>query len=164
MNARPKLTAALLSAGLMAAAAPGFAAEVVEIVSPATTYYYVPAPSDTRTYYYVTEGPTYSYRAPTVTYSAPTVTEVIYESSPIIVEAPRTEDQRITNDVVNTLANDPYLSGRIAVQTYERDVNLSGSVTTPGQVRRAVRNAKSVWGVENVTNELRPRVGANTSY
>ena len=158
MTARTKLTAALLSAGLMTAAAPGFAAEVVEVVSPTTTYYYVPRTSDARTYYYVTEGPTY-------TYTTPTVREVVYESPPIVVESSRlTEDQRITNDVIDTLASDPYLSGRIAVQTYDRDVNLSGSVTTPGQVRRAVRNAKSVWGVENVTNELRPRVGANTSY
>lgn len=158
MTARTKLTAALLSAGLMTAAAPGFAAEVVEVVSPTTTYYYVPGTSDARTYYYVTEGPTY-------TYTTPMVREVVYESPPIVVESPRlTEDQRITSDVIHTLASDPYLSGRIAVQTYDRDVNLSGSVTTPGQVRRAVRNAKSVWGVENVTNELRPRVGANTSY
>ena len=158
MNARPKLIAALLCAGAMTAAAPGFAAEVIEITTPATTYYYAPAASDTRTYYYVTEGPAY-------TYTRPVVTEVVYESPPIVVEAPRlTEDQRITNEVIDTLASDPYLSGRIAVQTYDRDVNLSGSVTTPGQVRRAVRNAKSVWGVENVTSELRPRVGSNTSY
>jgi hypothetical protein len=163
MTARPKLIAALLSAGLVTAAAPGFAAEVVEIVSPATTYYYVPAPSDTRTYYYVTEGPTYTY--PAYTYAPPTVREVVYEPAPILVEAPRlTEDQQITHDVIGTLASDPNLSGRIAVQTYDRDVNLSGSVTTPGQVRRAVRDAKGVWGVRNVTSELRPRVGGNTSY
>lgn len=43
-------------------------------------------------------------------------------------------------------------------------MSLTGTVTTPGQVRRAVRDAKSVWGVRNVTSELRPKVGANTSY
>jgi hypothetical protein len=127
-------------------------AEVIEIAPAATTYYYVPAttPTDTRTYYYVTEGP---------------VTEVYYEAPVITVEAPRlTEDQQINAEVVDSLAADPYLSGRIGVQTRDRDVNLTGSVATPGQVRRAVRDARSVPGVDHVSSELRPRVGANTSY
>ena len=152
MTARPKRLAMLICAGLLAAT-PALA----------TTYYYIPSTSpqpDTRTYYYVTEGPQYVYVAP-----EPTVTEVIYEAPAITVEAPRlTEDQAITNDVVDTLANDPWLSGRIGVETRDRDVNLTGTVGTPGQIRRAVRGAKSVPGVDHVTSELRPRVGANTSY
>ena len=167
----------LALAVLVAAALPVAAAEVIETtryyVVPATTetqtYYYVPSTSDTpgyysapstsdsRTYYYVTEGPTYVRQVP--------VTEVVYTEPAITVEAPRqTEDERITNDVVDVLASDPYLSGRIGVETYDRDVTLSGSVTTPGQIRRAVRGAQSVAGVDHVTSELRPKVGANTSY
>jgi hypothetical protein len=156
----------LACAGLVAAALPAMAAEVIETtryyVVPATTdaYTYYTAPSvasDTRTYYYVTEGPGYVTQVP--------VTEVIYTEPAITVEAPRlTEDQRITNDVVDVLAHDRYLSGRIGVETYDRDVTLSGSVTTPGQVRRAVRNVQGVPGVDHVTSELRPKVGANTSY
>lgn len=159
MNARPKRLATLLCAGLVAAT-PAFA-EMIEITPATTTYYYVPStPSDSRTYYYVTEGPQYVYTSP-----APVVTEVVYEAPVITVEAPRyTEDQRITNEVVDTLAADPRLSGRIGVQTRDRDVHLSGTVGTPGQVRRAVRDARSVPGVDHVSSELRPRVGANTSY
>ena len=60
---------------------------------------------------------------------------------------------------------DPALvDSRIGVETFDRDVHLSGSVGTPGQVRRAVRGARSVAGVDSVSHELRPRVGANTSY
>ena len=167
----------LALAGLVAAALPAAAADVIETtryyVVPANTetqsyyyvpansetqsYYYVPSNGDSRTYYYVTEGPTYVRQVP--------VTEVVYTEPAITVEAPRlTEDERITNDVVDVLASDPYLSGRIGVETYDRDVTLSGSVTTPGQIRRAVRGAQSVAGVDHVTSELRPKVGANTSY
>jgi hypothetical protein len=182
MKARPKLLAGLLAVTALAAVVPAVAADVIEVSTPATThYYYVPSTStstaryvaEPTTTYYVAPATTY-YTAPTTTYygapattyyTAPAVTEVIYEAPPITVEAPRlTEDQRITEDVVSVLASDPYLSGRIGVETRDQDVNLSGSVTTPGQVRRAVRDAKSVWGVRNVTSEIRPRVGANTTY
>ena len=152
---RPKRLAVLLCSGLTLAT-PALA-EVIELAPATTTYYYVsPAtPTDSRTYYYVTEGPDYA---------AP-VTEVFYEAPVITVEAPRlTEDQQINSDVVDSLASDPYLSGRIGVQTRDRDVNLTGTVGTPGQIRRAVRDARSVPGVDHVSSELRPRVGANTSY
>ena len=157
MKTRPRMLAGLLAATV--AAAPVSAAEVIE------RYYVVPSTTtETRTYYAITD-PTYYYVAPSYVAPAPAVTEVIYEAPAITVEAPRlTEDQRITSDVVSVLASDPYLSGRIGVETRDQDVNLSGSVTTPGQVRRAVRDAKSVWGVRNVTSELRPKVGANTTY
>ena len=148
MRARPKILATLIAATALAAA-PAFSAEVIEYV------YYAPPTTTTTTTYYVTE-PRYVY--------TPTVTEVIYEAPAITVEAPRLDDHRITQDVVYTLANDPYLSGRIGVETRDQEVNLSGYVTTPGQVRRAVRDAKSVAGVRNVTSELRSRVGAATSY
>ena len=166
MTATPKRLAMLISAGFLAAA-PAFADTYYLVpstsTSETTTYYYVPSSPqpDTRTYYYVTEGaPQYIYTTPTTT-----VTDVIYEEPAITVLSPRlTEDQAITSDVVDTLASDPRLSGRIGVETRNRDVNLTGTVGTPGQIRRAVRDTRSVPGVDNVTSELRPRVGANTSY
>ena len=161
MKTRPRILAGLLAATALAGAT-AQAAEVIEITTPATTrYYMVPSTTaETRTYYAITDPtPTYYYTP------EPTVTEVIYEAPTITVEAPRpSEDQRITNDVVDTLASDPWLSGRIGVETRDQEVNLSGTVTTPGQVRRAVRGAQSVPGVRHVTSELRPKVGANTSY
>ena len=88
------------------------------------------------------------------------VTEVVYEAPPITVTAPyMTEDRRITSDVVDVLANDSRLAGKIGVETRDRDVTLSGVVTTPGQVRRAARDAQGVYGVRNVTNDLGTRVG-----
>ena len=169
MKVRARILAVAAAAAL-AGTLPALAAEVIEITTPATTTtttttYYVAEPTTT---YYVTEPRTTYYTttpAPTYYSTAPTVTEVVYEAPRITVEAPRlTDDQRITDDVVHVLAHDPYLSGRIGVETRDQDVSLTGTVTTPGQVRRAVRDAKSVWGVRNVTSELRPKVGANTAY
>ena len=97
----------LACAGLLAAALPALGTEVIETTryyvvpaTDATTYYSAPFSSDARTYYYITEGPTYVTEVP--------VTEVVYTEPAITVEAPRlTEDQRITNDVMDTLAGDP---------------------------------------------------------
>jgi hypothetical protein len=96
------------------------------------------------------------YAAPSVTYAEPlpSVTEEI------IVTAPRmTEDQAITADVVDRIATNPNISGRIGVETYNRDVTLTGRTVTEGQAERAEREAKSVEGVKEVTNLIRPRVG-----
>ena len=129
-------TRTLLAAAGLLVALPAASAELVEY------YHYVPPPATT---YYVVPEPTY-YVAPTVTVTAPR-----YD-----------EQQRITYDVVDTLAADPYLSGKIGVQTdRDNEVELTGIVTTPGQARRAQRDAQSVYGVNNVRNELRTRVGGS---
>jgi hypothetical protein len=156
-----------VTAATLAVVAPAsYAAEVVEITSPTTTrHYYVP-PSTT-TYYYAppstTTYATTTYTPPlTSYYYEPTVVEV--RTAPAItVEAPvLTEDQAITEDVVDVLASNPYLNGTIGVETRNNDVTLSGSVTTPGQVRRAIRDTKSVAGVRTVNNELRSKVGGSS--
>jgi hypothetical protein len=148
MNARYRAT--VLAAALAACAAPVMAEEIYYYAPPTTTYYYTPPA--TTTYYYTEPTTTYYY--------APVVTERVYEEPPITVTAPyMTEDQRITGDVVDTLANDPRLSGKIGVETRNNDVTLSGVVTTPGQARRAQRDAQGVYGVGNVTNDLGTRVG-----
>ena len=49
--------------------------------------------------------------------------------------------------------------GHIETQTFRNTVTLGGRVTTPGMVDRAERDAKSVEGVRDVENRLRPSVG-----
>lgn len=156
MSIRRKLAASLLAGTAGALALPGVAAEVIEITTPATTRYYV-APATT---YYAPATTTYYYTEPARTYYYEPATTVTYvEPSITVTEQRLPEDVRITNNVIDAIADDPYISGRIAVETYDNDVTLSGSTTTPGQARRAARNAYSVAGVRSVSNELRPKVG-----
>lgn len=79
---------------------------------------------------------------------------------PITVEERRlTEDERIQAEVMDKLANNPRLSGRIAVESRNSEVWLSGYTATSGQAWHAARDAGSVKGVRYVHNEIRPRVG-----
>ena len=80
--------------------------------------------------------------------------------SPIIVTGRSTDDDTITGNVVDVLANDSRLAGRIGVQTTDREVELTGIVTSPSQRLQAERDAKSVYGVRNVHNLLSTRIGA----
>jgi osmotically-inducible protein OsmY len=85
-------------------------------------------------------------------------------TSPTIVNGQReTPDQRITNDVVDKLSNDPRLSrdsnGDLGVETERGVVDLSGVVTTPGDKDRAESDARSVDGVKDVNDNVRARVG-----
>ena len=129
----------------------------VERDTPAVTSTYV-APSTTTTYVepaYVAPTGT-AYIAPTVTYVDPPVT---YVGPDIVVTAPRSVDGAITADVVDRIASTPNISGQIGVETYNRDVTLSGRTVTQGQKERAEQAAKSVDGVRDVNNLIRPRVG-----
>jgi hypothetical protein len=82
----------------------------------------------------------------------------------ITVEKPRlTADQRIQADVIELLASNPALSGRIGVVSEDRVVTLTGYTATSGQAWRAGRDARGVPGVRHVVNEIRPRVGAISS-
>lgn len=44
------------------------------------------------------------------------------------------------------------------METYDRNVELTGVVTTPRQAELAERDARSVSGVRSVQNELRTRL------
>lgn len=148
MTSSRRIPAFLAAAALAGLAVPAFAAETIVIeTAPTTTYYAAPVDDyvpPTTTYYYY----------------EPATTQVYHSEPPIVVTEPRaTEDELITRDVVDTLANDPRLSGRIGVETNDREVELSGVVGTWGQALRAERDAKSVDGVRNVHNTLSPRVG-----
>jgi hypothetical protein len=82
----------------------------------------------------------------------------------ITIEQPRlTLDERIQGDVMDLLARNPNLSGRIGVVTKDQVVTLTGYTTTSGMAWRAGRDARGVQGVRHVVNEIRPRVGAITS-
>jgi hypothetical protein len=82
----------------------------------------------------------------------------------ITITKPRlTTDQRIRADVIDLLAHNPNLSGRIGVVSDDSVVTLTGYTATAGQAWRAGRDARGVAGVRHVVNEIRPRVGAITS-
>ena len=94
-------------------------------------------------------------------YAPPPATTYYYTEPAIIVDAPRSVDQAITNDVVDKLATDPRISGNIGVSTYNSKVELTGRVTNSGQAEIAGRDARSVDGVLDVQNNLQARVGGN---
>lgn len=82
----------------------------------------------------------------------------------IEITKPRlTADQRIQADVMDLLARNPNLSGKIGVVSQAQVVTLTGYTATSGQAWRAGRDAGRVEGVRQVVNEIRPRVGGITS-
>ncbi len=83
----------------------------------------------------------------------------VYPQPRVSVETPRANDDvLLTEDVADTLASDPRLSGRIGVEARRDTVTLSGLVTSSQQVDRAQRDAQSVPGVREVQNEIRYRL------
>lgn len=81
----------------------------------------------------------------------------------IEVTRPRlTRDQRLQGDVIEALARDTSLSGRIGVVSEEAVVTLTGYTLTPGQADRAGRTARGIEGVRGVFNHIRPRIGGST--
>jgi hypothetical protein len=96
---------------------------------------------------------------------APTpVAETAHAEDPITVTKPRlTEDQRIHAEVMERLAANPRLTGRIGVESHDSVVHLSGLLATPGQVDLAERDARSIRGVRAVQNEIQSRIGIRRS-
>ena len=85
-----------------------------------------------------------------------------YVSPPIVVEQRRlTTDERIQLEVMERLAANARLSGKIGVESKGAVVRLSGWTRTVGQARNAEREARGVMGVKYVQNEIRPRVGGS---
>lgn len=130
-----KLPAIVLAAGA-AFAAPAFAETVY--------YTTITAPERVTEYYWV--------------YTEPTA--VTYVDNPIIVTAPYlTEDEAITEDVMERIASDPSIHGRVGVDTYQNKVTLTGRVGTPWQAEKAGSHAMRAPGVREVDNEIRGRIG-----
>ena len=118
-----------------------------------TVYYDDPAPAVT----YV-QPSTVTYAEPsTVTYVEPN--RVAYVEPPIVVTAPYNEDRAITYDVMDRIASDDSIHGRVGVDTYQNVVTLSGRVNTPWQAEKAQTHAMNTPGVREVNNELRARIG-----
>ena len=66
------------------------------------------------------------------------------------------EDVRIQAEVMDVLVNNPRLAGRIAVESRDAVVTLSGYTITAGQARHAGDDAGRVMGVRYVRNEIHP--------
>ena len=80
----------------------------------------------------------------------------------ILVEERRlSPDERIRLEVMDRLAANPQLNGKIGVETKDAVVRLTGWTRTVGQARHAEREARSVRSVKHVQNEIRPRVGGS---
>ena len=159
-----KLSAIVVAAGA-ALAAPAFADTV------STTYYWdAPTQSYVQQQAVLSDGNPYSvtylsgiYVGGPLTAPSPTTyvepTRVVYIESPIIVTAPMSEDQAITNEVVDRIASDPAIHGRVGVDTYMDKVTLSGRVGTPWQAEKAQSHAQNTPGVREVDNQIRARIG-----
>lgn len=88
------------------------------------------------------------------------VPDIEHYSLPLTVTAPRpSTDELLRNAVVDRLATDPRLAGRIGVESYRHVVSLTGRVTSPAQAERAEAIARAVDGVRDVENYLTTRVG-----
>jgi osmotically-inducible protein OsmY len=84
-----------------------------------------------------------------------------YVGPATVVNAQRSaEDQAITLAVIDRIAADPLISGRVGVDTVRNVVTLSGRVATPIQSDRAARHAFATKGVREVDNQLRSHPGA----
>lgn len=187
MKIRPDLRMTLLAAALAATAASAYAAYSSSLIpaitadtpqAQAQVESARPAPSTEKemaleaneTVIVIEDMERQSPPAPVVERSRPAATPVVETSrpaqaeDPITVTKPRlTEDQRIQAEVMERLAANPRLSGKIGVESHDSVVHLSGYLMTSGQVGHAERDARSVRGVRHVQNEIRPRIGAITS-
>ena len=184
MKIRPDLRMTLLAAALAASAATAYAAYSSSLVpaftadtpppstqaqatatpAPVVTNEMGLAPNETVVIEQV-ERP--ARPAPVVEKSRPAptpVAEIAQTEDSITITKPRlTEDQRIHAEVMEVLAANPRLTGRIGVESHDSVVHLSGYVATPGQVGLAERDARSVRGVRAVQNEIQSRIGARRS-
>ena len=154
MNIRPKVRNAAVVAALAAVAATAWATG--DTVSNST---YVPAPAVA-----VTESLAPNEAVVTVDEStaAPVVERGSMAQPTITVEQRRlSEDERIQATVMERLASNPRLSGKIGVESHGAVVRLTGYPRTVGQAWHAERDARSVVGVRYVQNEIRARVGGS---
>ena len=84
-----------------------------------------------------------------------------YVGPATVVTADRSaEDKAITAAVINRIAADPLISGRVGVDTQRNIVTLTGRVATPVQADRAKWHAMRTAGVREVDNQLRSHAGA----
>ncbi|HXS51477.1 MAG TPA: BON domain-containing protein [Usitatibacter sp.] len=162
MKARLHIAIPLLLATTAALAATGYTLQSSE-----THPYAAPAASDNWVAPAPNEQPAASTNA-TQSIAAPAVAPAPvaapapapYEEPRVEINAPRlSEDELLRNAVMDRLANDRALAGKVGVEAYRHTVSLTGRVTTTGQIERASTLARSVDGVWRVDNYLLARVG-----
>lgn len=164
MKIRPKVRNAVLVGALAAITATAWATN--EAVSDAA---YVPLATEaavTPAIEPVVTSESLSPNETVVTTIAPVAVPVVERSvaHAITIEEQRlTEDQRIQAVVMDRLATEPNISGKIGVESRDSVVTLSGWTTTAMQADRASRTARGVIGVRYVQNEIRPRIGGSAS-
>lgn len=128
---------------------------VIEERTSVTTTYAQPAPPSISVHESLSPNET----VVTTTESRPVY---VLERTAITVEERRlTEDERIQSEVMDRLAGNPRLDGRIGVETRDSVVRLTGWTRTVGQARAAERDARGIEGVRYVRNEIRARVGGS---
>jgi osmotically-inducible protein OsmY len=159
MNARLKLALPLMLATTAALAATGIA-QRPEDVSNAQP---VAPMSGTRPYAESSTQAAIAPQAVAPVASEPGATPVIEHRAShrrVEVNAPRpSDDELLRNAVMDRLASDRMLGGKVGVEAYRHTVSLTGRVTTTGQVERAESIARGVHGVYRVNNSLTARVG-----
>lgn len=162
MNMRPKLRTAALVGAIAAVAASAWATN-----EPRYSSSYVPDYRTESTIVSTSEplavSDTLSSNESLVVHTDYSESVVLERSAPpIIVEERRlSEDERIQLDVMDRIASNPRLDGKIGVESRDSVVRLSGWTRTVGQARHAERDARSVMGVKYVQNEIRARVGGS---
>jgi len=162
MNARIKLALPLMLATSAALAATGYVSNTANddmaLQSSETHPYVEPGAPASDVAVPATSESTAAIEAPAVA-PAPAVT-TYRERSAVTVTAPRpSDDELLRNAVMDRIAADGRLAGRIGVESYRHVVSLTGRVTTTGQIERAETLARSVDGVRDVDNRLTARVG-----
>jgi hypothetical protein len=91
----------------------------------------------------------------------PVVDQSVSQPGITIEERRLSEDERIQAAVMDKLASNSRLSGKIGVESRDAVVTLTGYTSTAGQAYRAGREAHGVMGVKYVQNEIRPRIGGS---
>ena len=91
----------------------------------------------------------------------PVVEHSVAQPAITVEDRRMSEDERIQSLVMDRIASNRNLSGKIGVESHDSVVRLSGYTLTAGQAYRAGREAGSVVGVKYVQNEIRPRIGGS---
>lgn len=166
MSSRIKHAVMFAMAAVAALAATGAAAETVVAYSDASEPYYYDAVTGEYHYgpppatdSYVVENSMPYYVVHPDDYYVGGTDDVYYVEPAITVYGPRDEDVAINNDVVDAIASDPRVNGRIGVTTFRRQVRLDGRVGTNEQRNIAETDAYNVDGVDRVENQLHAAVG-----
>ncbi len=164
MSIRPKVRNAALVGALAAVAATAWAMN--ETMSDST---YVPANTVAIEHTTMTVSDPVVVNEPiapatatdTATAAAPVADRSVTQPGITVQERRLSNDERIQALVMDKLASNSRLSGKIGVEASDAVVTLTGYTSTVGQAWRAGNEARSVIGVKYVQNQIRPRVGGS---